>query len=83
MSQKQKSAILGVYLLLLVGALVAGDPAKEGFIHLCIGICKINFLMCIQRACGGRPFPLPISEECQQERLQCIEECTSYRFDIR
>ena len=57
---------------------VASDPAKEGFVHLCIGICAINVSVCITRECGGRPFPLPIPEQCEKERLDCIDECKSF-----
>ncbi|KAI0209729.1 hypothetical protein LSAT2_005544 [Lamellibrachia satsuma] len=45
----------------------------------CLNRCNFFLFLCIRESCPGRKWPLPVPDECVEERTQCIvEECAKF-----
>ena len=60
----------------MMSALLISNAGADSSIYLmCIDVCEKIFLICIEDLNCGRRFPLPIPQQCMEERVKCLRQC--------
>ncbi|KAI0211132.1 hypothetical protein LSAT2_004054 [Lamellibrachia satsuma] len=71
--------VVWIVLVLLSSTLLASETWST--LRYCKYLCDDIFYDCITEECPTRPWPLPVSQHCLDERLECIEACLGKKAD--